>query len=57
MELTKSQKPVAINFLDGGSVPALRGNVPAWDTTSNQHKYIPLGPSSKTLKTHPHPPD
>ncbi|CAF9929280.1 MAG: hypothetical protein ALECFALPRED_004290 [Alectoria fallacina] len=29
--------PTAINFLDSGSVPALRSNIPAWSPTSNQH--------------------
>lgn len=29
---------VAINFLDGGSVPALRSDIAAWDTDSNQYK-------------------
>ena len=31
------QVPTAINFLDSGSVPALRSNIPAWSPTSNQY--------------------
>jgi len=33
-------KATAINFLDGGSTPALLSNVPAWDLTSNQYKLM-----------------
>ena len=36
----RNGKPTAINFLDGGSTPALLSNVPAWDTTSNQYKLM-----------------
>lgn len=36
----RNGKAVARNFLDGGSTVALRENVPAWDTTSNQYKMM-----------------
>ena len=36
----RNGKAVAISFLDGGSVPALRDNVPAWNTKSNQYKMM-----------------
>jgi len=35
-----TQKPTALNFLDGGSIPALRSNIAAWSSTSNQHKLL-----------------
>ncbi len=33
-------KATAVNFLDGGSTPALLSNVPAWDTNSNQYRLM-----------------
>ena len=36
----RNNRPTAVNFLDGGSVPALRGNVPAWSPSSNQYKLL-----------------
>ncbi|KAL9004643.1 MAG: hypothetical protein Q9188_002534 [Gyalolechia gomerana] len=33
-------KPVAINFLDGGGVTALKSGVPAWDVNSSQHRLL-----------------
>ena len=36
----RNGKPVAINFLDGGSTPALLSNIPAWDTSSNQYRLL-----------------
>lgn len=32
-------KAVAINFLDGGGVTALKSGVPAWNVESNQYRY------------------
>lgn len=36
----RNGRATAINFLDGGSTPALLSNVPAWDTNSNQYKLM-----------------
>lgn len=36
----RAGKPTAINFLDGGSTPALLSNVPAWNTDSNQYRLM-----------------
>lgn len=33
-------KAVAINFLDGGGVTALKSDIPAWDTKSNQYRLL-----------------
>ncbi|KAL9604617.1 MAG: hypothetical protein Q9219_000337 [cf. Caloplaca sp. 3 TL-2023] len=33
-------KPVAINFLDGGGVTALKSGVPAWNVNSNQYRLL-----------------
>ncbi|MDI1492849.1 MAG: hypothetical protein OHK93_004632 [Ramalina farinacea] len=55
----------AINFLDGGSIPALRSNIPAWSTSSNQYGMMVgfynffssiLGCSDASIPTYTGPP-
>ncbi len=51
------QKAVAINFLDSGSVLALRDGHPAWSADSNQYKWLPPPPSpTPSFLAHPNQP-
>lgn len=36
----RNGQATAVNFLDGGSTPALLSGVPAWDTDSNQYRLL-----------------